>query len=314
MKYSFLDIAPEVADALQNKRPVVALESTIIAHGMPFPENVETALRCEALVREHGAVPATIAIVDGKFKVGLSREEIEMLGREGVKVPKTSRRDIAFILARKGNGATTVASTMIAARLAGIPVFATGGIGGVHRGAAETMDISADLQELARTNVAVVCAGAKAVLNLELTLEYLETHGVPVVGFQTDEFPAFYTRRSGLPVDYQLDTPEELAYALRVKWDTGIQGGVVIANPIPKAYAMNRESVEQAIEQAIHDADAQGIKGKAVTPFLLARIEQITAGVSLQANKALVLNNAELAARVAAAMRRWIEDMAIAFK
>jgi pseudouridylate synthase len=301
MKYSFLDIAPEVADALQNKRPVVALESTIIAHGMPFPENVETALRCEALVREHGAVPATIAIVDGKFKVGLSREEIEMLGREGVKVPKTSRRDIAFILARKGNGATTVASTMIAARLAGIPVFATGGIGGVHRGAAETMDISADLQELARTNVAVVCAGAKAVLNLELTLEYLETHGVPVVGFQTDEFPAFYTRRSGLPVDYQLDTPEELAYALRVKWDTGIQGGVVIANPIPKAYAMNRESVEQAIEQAIHDADAQGIKGKAVTPFLLARIEQITAGVSLQANKALVLNNAELAARVAAA-------------
>lgn len=301
MKYSFLDIAPEVADALQNRRPVVALESTIIAHGMSFPDNVETALRCEAIAREHGVVPATIAIVNGKFKVGLRQEEIEMLGREGLKVPKTSRRDIAFILARKGNGATTVASTMIAARLAGIPVFATGGIGGVHRGAAETMDISADLQELARTNVAVVCAGAKAVLNLELTLEYLETHGVPVVGFQTDEFPAFYTRRSGLSVDYQLDTPEELAYALRVKWDTGIQGGVVIANPIPKAHAMNRESVEQAIEQAIHDADAQAVKGKALTPFLLARIEQITAGVSLQANKALVLNNAELAARVAAA-------------
>ncbi len=301
MKYSFLEIAPEVAEALQNKRPVVALESTIIAHGMHFPDNMETAMRCEAVVREHGAVPATIAIIGGKFKVGLSTQDIEMLSREGEKIRKTSRRDIAFILASKGHGATTVASTMIAARLAGIPIFATGGIGGVHRGAAETMDISADLQELARTNVAVVCAGAKAVLNLELTLEYLETHGVPVVGFQTEEFPAFYTRRSGLSVDYRLDTPEELAYALRVKWDTGVQGGVVIANPIPKAYAMNRESVEQAIEQAIHDADAQAIKGKSLTPFLLARIEQITSGVSLQANKALVLNNAELAARVASA-------------
>lgn len=301
MKYSFLEIAPDVADALQSDSPVVALESTIIAHGMPFPENVETALRCEAIVRENGALPATIAIINGKFKVGLSSGEIEMLGREGQKVPKTSRRDIAFILARKGNGATTVASTMIAARLAGIPIFATGGIGGVHRGASETMDISADLQELARTNVGVVCAGAKAVLNLELTLEYLETYGVPVVGFQTDEFPAFYARRSGLPVDYRLDTPEELAYALRIKWDTGINGGVVIANPIPKSHAMNRESVEQAIEQAIHDADAQGIKGKALTPFLLARVEQLTAGVSLRANQALVLNNAELAARVATA-------------
>lgn len=301
MKYSFLEITPEVNDALQMKRPVVALESTIIAHGMRYPDNVETALRCEAIVREQGAVPATIAIIDGKFKIGLSNRDIEMLGSEGEKIPKTSRRDIAFILARKGSGATTVASTMIGARLAGIPIFATGGIGGVHRGAAETMDISADLQELARTNVAVVCAGAKAVLNLELTLEYLETHGVPVVGFQTDEFPAFYTRRSGLPVDYQLDTPEDLAFALRVKWDTGIQGGVIIANPIPKAHAMNRESVEQAIEQAIHDADAQGIKGKALTPFLLSRVEQITSGVSLQANKALVLHNTELAAKVAVA-------------
>ncbi len=301
MKYSFLEISGDVAEALQNKRPVVALESTIIAHGMPFPENVETALRCEAIVRENGALPATIAIINGKFKVGLSSGEIEMLGREGQKVPKTSRRDIAFILARRGNGATTVASTMIAARLAGIPIFATGGIGGVHRGAPETMDISADLQELARTNVGVVCAGAKAVLNIELTLEYLETHGVPVVGFQTDEFPAFYSRRSGLPVDYRLDTPEELAYALRIKWDTGIQGGVVIANPIPKSHAMNRESVEQAIEQAIHDADAQGIKGKALTPFLLARVEQLTAGVSLRANQALVTSNVELAARIAAA-------------
>lgn len=301
MKYSFLEISDDVAEALQNKRPVVALESTIIAHGMPFPENVETALRCEAIVRENGALPATIAIINGKFKVGLSSGEIEMLGREGQKVPKTSRRDIAFILARRGNGATTVASTMIAARLAGIPIFATGGIGGVHRGAPETMDISADLQELARTNVGVVCAGAKAVLNIELTLEYLETHGVPVVGFQTDEFPAFYSRRSGLPVDYRLDTPEELAYALRIKWDTGIQGGVVIANPIPKSHAMNRESVEQAIEQAIHDADAQGIKGKALTPFLLARVEQLTAGVSLRANQALVTSNVELAARIAAA-------------
>ncbi len=301
MKYSFLEIAPEVNDALQQKRPVVALESTIIAHGMSYPDNVETALRCEAVVREHGAVPATIAIIGGKFKIGLSNAEIEMLGSEGDKIPKTSRRDIAFILARSGSGATTVASTMIGARLAGIPVFATGGIGGVHRGAAETMDISADLQELARTNVAVICAGAKAVLNLELTLEYLETHGVPVVGYQTDEFPAFYTRRSSLPVDYRLDTPEDLAYALRVKWDTGIHGGVVIANPIPKSHAMNRESVEQAIEQAIHDADAQEIKGKSLTPFLLARIEQITSGVSLQANKALVLNNAELAAKLASA-------------
>jgi pseudouridylate synthase len=223
------------------------------------------------------------------------------LARDGQKISKTSRRDIAFILARGGCGATTVASTMIAARLAGIPIFATGGIGGVHRGAAETMDISADLQELSRTNVAVVCAGAKAVLNLELTLEYLETYGVPVVGFQTEEFPAFYTRRSGLPVDYRLDTPEELAFALRVKWDTGVQGGVVIANPIPKSHAMNRESVEQAIEQAIHDADAQEIRGKSLTPFLLTRIEQLTSGVSLQANKALVQNNAALAAKVAAA-------------
>lgn len=301
MKYSFLEIAPDVADALHGRRPVVALESTIIAHGMSYPDNVENALRCEAIVRENGALPATIAIIDGKFKVGLSTEEIERLGREGQRISKTSRRDIAFIMARRACGATTVASTMIAARLAGIPIFATGGIGGVHRGAAETMDISADLQELARTNVAVVCAGAKAVLNLELTLEYLETYGVPVVGFQTEEFPAFYTRRSGLPVDYRMDTPEELAYALRVKWDTGIQGGVVIANPIPKSHAMNRESVEQAIEQAIHDADAQEIKGKALTPFLLTRIEQLTSGVSLQANKALVQNNAALAAKVATA-------------
>jgi pseudouridine-5'-phosphate glycosidase len=301
MKYSFLEITPEVDDALRTKKPVVALESTIIAHGMPYPDNVETAMRCEAIVRAQGAIPATIAIIGGKFKIGLSNQDIELLGSEGDKIPKTSRRDIPFILARNGSGATTVASTMIGARLAGIPIFATGGIGGVHRGAAETMDISADLQELSRTNVAVVCAGAKAVLNLELTLEYLETYGVPVVGFQTDEFPAFYTRRSGLPVDYQLDTPEELAYALRVKWDTGIHGGVVIANPIPKAHAMNRESVQQAIEQAIHDSDAQGIKGKALTPFLLARVEQITSGVSLQANKALMLHNAELAAKIAVA-------------
>jgi pseudouridine-5'-phosphate glycosidase len=301
MNYSYLEISPEVAVALDQKRPVVAMESTIIAHGMPYPENVETALRCEMIAREQGAIPATIAIIGGKFKVGLSLGEIEMLGQEGQKIPKTSRRDIAFILASKGNGATTVASTMIAARLAGIPVFSTGGIGGVHRGAAETMDISADLQELARTNVAVVCAGAKAVLNLELTLEYLETHGVPVVGYQTEEFPAFFTRRSGLFLDYHLDTPEELALALRVKWDTGIQGGVVIANPIPRQFAMDQDSVEQAIEQAIHDADAQGIKGKAVTPFLLSRIEQLTGGVSLQANRALAYNNVELAAKIAVA-------------
>lgn len=301
MTYSYLEISPEVAEALDQKRPVVAMESTIIAHGMPYPDNVETAIRCETIAREQGAVPATIAIIGGKFKVGLTPGEIEMLGQEGQKIPKTSRRDIAFILASKGHGATTVASTMIAARLAGIPIFSTGGIGGVHRGAAETMDISADLQELARTNVAVVCAGAKAVLNLELTLEYLETHGVPVVGFQTEEFPAFYTRRSGLFLDYHLDTPEALALALRVKWDTGIQGGVVIANPIPKPFAMDKDSVEQAIEQAIHDADAQGIKGKSVTPFLLSRIEQLTGGVSLQANRALAYNNVELAAKIAVA-------------
>jgi pseudouridylate synthase len=301
MSYSYLEISPEVAEALDQKRPVVAMESTIIAHGMPYPENVETAIRCESIAREQGAVPATIAIIGGKFKVGLTPGEIEMLGQEGQKIPKTSRRDIAFILASKDHGATTVASTMIAARLAGIPIFSTGGIGGVHRGAAETMDISADLQELARTNVAVVCAGAKAVLNLELTLEYLETHGVPVVGFQTEEFPAFYTRRSGLFLDYHLDTPEALALALRVKWDTGIQGGVVIANPIPKPFAMDKDSVEQAIEQAIHDADAQGIKGKSVTPFLLSRIEQLTGGVSLQANRALAYNNVELAAKIAVA-------------
>ncbi len=296
----YLDIAPEVMDALKEGQPVVALESTIISHGMPYPQNAETALRVEQQVRAGGAVPATAAILGGRLKAGLSPKEIDYLGEMGPKIAKASRRDIPVLLARGQDGATTVASTMIIARLAGISVFATGGIGGVHRGAAQTMDISADLQELARTNVAVVCAGAKSILDLELTLEYLETHGVPVLGYQTDEFPAFYSRHSGLPVDFQVEETGEIARMMKAKWSLGLDGGLIVANPIPEAFAIRSESINITISRAIAEAEAKGVKGKNLTPFLLAKIEALTEGKSLESNIQLVLNNAGLAARLAA--------------
>jgi pseudouridine-5'-phosphate glycosidase len=294
----YLEIKQEVKEALKEGKPVVALESTIISHGMPYPQNVETALKVEDIVRENGAIPATIAILNGKLKVGLTEEEIEYLGKSK-NVIKTSRRDIPFIVAKGLDGATTVASTMIIAALAGIKVFATGGIGGVHRGAQQTFDISADLQELAHTNVAVVCAGAKSILDLGLTLEYLETHGIPVVGFGTDELPAFYTRRSGFKVDYRLDTAEELAAAIKAKWDLGLNGGLVVANPIPEQYEMDYDAINEAIENALKEADEKEIKGKESTPFLLAKVKEITGGKSLQANIQLVFNNAKVGAQLA---------------
>ena len=294
-----LDIHPAVQKALDNQQAVVALESTIISHGMPYPQNAETALQVEHLIREEGAVPATIAIINGRLKAGLSEAEIHHLGREGANVAKTSRRDIPFIVSKKMDGATTVASTMIIAAMAGIRIFATGGIGGVHRGATETMDVSADLQELSATNVAVVSAGAKAILDLGLTLEYLETHGVPVIGFGTDEFPAFYSRKSGFGVDYRVDATKELAQALKTKWDLGLTGGAVIANPIPKDFEMELSAIQPTVLAAIKEAEQKGIKGKAITPFLLSRIEQLSEGESLKANIQLVFNNARLAAQIA---------------
>lgn len=301
MLEKYLEVSPEVADAIKSGKGVVALESTIISHGMPYPKNVETALEVERIVREHGAVPATIAILGGKLKVGLSKDEIEYLGK-AENVIKTSRRDIPFIVAKGLDGATTVASTMILAALAGVKIFATGGIGGVHRGAQESFDISADLQELAHTNVAVICAGAKSILDIGLTLEYLETNGVPVVGYQTDELPAFYTRKSGFGVDYRVDSPEELASALKAKWDLKLNGGMVIANPIPEAYEMDFDTINGAINLAVEEAEAKGIKGKESTPFLLARVKEITGGDSLESNIQLVYNNARVAAQLAVAL------------
>ncbi len=294
-----LDIAPEVAEALRASQPVVALESTIISHGMPYPKNVETAAAVEQTVREVGAVPATIAISGGRLKVGLSKDEIERLGELGSKVIKCSRRDLPFVLARKEDGATTVAATMIIAGMAGIRVFATGGIGGVHRGVEETMDISADLEELARTNVAVVCAGIKSVLDIGRTLEYLETVGVPVVGYQTDTLPAFYSRSSGFPVDYRVDNAADAAAAMRIKWALGLQGGLVIAVPIPQAHALDGDEIDAVIDEAIAEMQRQGITGKDTTPFLLARIAKRTGGRSLDANIQLVINNARVAAKIA---------------
>ncbi len=296
---TYLAVAPEVQHALANGMPVVALESTIISHGMPYPDNVATALRVEAEVRAHGAVPATIAIIDGLLTAGLSPNQIETLGKSGRKVVKVSRRDIPFLVAGGQTGATTVAATMIIAAMAGIRVFATGGIGGVHRGAEQSFDISADLQELAQTSVAVVCAGAKSILDLRLTLEYLETHGVPVVGYQTDSLPAFFTRTSRIAVNYRVDSPVEMARVLHTKWALGLQGGVVIANPIPERYAMSEAVIDQAINLALAEAGQQGIVGKETTPFLLARVNEITGGNSLAANIELVLNNARLAVAVA---------------
>jgi pseudouridine-5'-phosphate glycosidase len=299
MKNQHLLLAPEVSAALDDRRPVVALESTIIAHGMPFPKNVETALRVEKTVREAGAIPATCAIIGGKLKAGLSAAEIELLGKEGFKVPKASRRDLPYLVSQGKNGATTVASTMIIAHLAGIRIFATGGIGGVHRGAATTMDISADLQELAQTPVAVVSAGAKSILDLGLTLEYLETFGVPVIGYRTEEFPAFYTRRSGFGVDYRLDSAEEIAKLLKVKWEMGLRGGAVVANPVSEKHQLELDVMQRAISEALVEAEQQGVRGKAITPFLLAKIENLTGGKSLEANIELVLNNARLAGEIA---------------
>jgi pseudouridine-5'-phosphate glycosidase len=303
MLENYLDVNPEIKSAISDGRPVVALESTIISHGMPYPKNVETALAVEQIVRDNGAVPATIAILDGRIKIGLTPDEIEVLGKSHDAV-KASRRDIPFILAKGLTGATTVAATMILADLAGIRIFATGGIGGVHRGAQETFDISADLQELGKTNVAVICAGAKSILDIGLTLEYLETQGVPVVGYGTDELPAFYTSKSGYPVDYRLDTTEELAKALRTKWDLGLNGGVVIANPIPAEYEMDPVVINAAISAAVKEAEEKGIKGKESTPFLLAKVKELTDGASLDSNIQLVYNNAKIGAQIAVALSK----------
>ncbi len=299
--HNYIEIHPEVQYAIDHHQAVVALESTIISHGMPYPKNLETALSVEETVRKEGAVPATIALINGKFKIGLTTEEIKFLAQEGTKVIKASRRDLPVILSQKKTGATTVAATMIGARLAGIPVFATGGIGGVHRNAQQTFDISADLFELSRTNVAVVCAGIKSILDIGLTLEVLETYGVPVWGYQTNELPAFYTRESGFSVDYRMNTPEEIAAALKAKWETIIEGGVVIANPVPEKFSLNKEIMSRAIEKALIEHDKKGIKGKESTPFLLAKIKELTQGESLVSNIELVLNNARLAAQIARA-------------
>ncbi len=298
----YLEVSPEVSAALAAGKPVVALESTIISHGMPYPQNVETALAVEDIIRQNGATPATIAIIGGKLKAGCSKEEIEYLGKKGQEVTKASRRDLAVLCARGEDGATTVTTTMIIAHMAGIRVFATGGIGGVHRGGETTMDISADLEELAHTPVMVVCAGAKSILDLGLTLEYLETHGVPVIGYGTDELPAFYTRKSGFSVDYRVDSPAELASVFQTSLELGMTGGMLVTNPIPEEFSMDHTVINKAIDDAIAAAGAQGIHGKATTPFLLAKVKDLTGGDSLESNIRLVFNNAQLAARTACEM------------
>lgn len=303
----YLDIAPEVKEALDAGKPVVALESTIISHGMPYPQNVETALKVEQIIRENGATPATIAVIGGRLRAGLSKDEIDYLGKKGHEVTKVSRRDLAVVCARGMDGATTVTTTMIIAHMAGIEVFATGGIGGVHRGAEKTMDISADLEELANTPVMVICAGAKSILDLGLTLEYLETHGVPVLGYQTSELPAFYTRHSGFGVDYEVDSPEDLAKIFHAKREMGLRGGVLVGNPIPEQYSMDKAVIDKAIDGAIAEANEKGIHGKETTPFLLAKVAEITGGDSLESNIELVFNNVRLGAKTAVALRD-IED------
>lgn len=299
---TLIDFSPEVAAARAEGRPLVALESTIISHGMPYPQNVQTAREVEAIVREHGAVPATIAVLDGKIRVGLNDAQLELLG-QSPDAMKLSRRDLPYALATGRIGATTVAATMICARLAGIEVFVTGGIGGVHRGAETSFDISADLQELARTPVAVVCAGAKSILDLALTLEYLETHGVPVLSVGQENFAAFYTRDSGLKADFRIDAPAEQAKFLRAKWALGLGGGAVISNPVPEAHAMPKALIDGFIAQALAEAGAQGISGKAVTPYLLARIKDLSGGASLVTNIALVKHNAQVGAALAKALK-----------
>ena len=294
-----IKVAEEVKKALAEGKAVVALESTIISHGMPYPQNVETALRVEEEVRKNGAVPATIAIIDGVPTVGCNRDEIEKLGKAGLTVTKVSRRDIPIVIAKGLNGATTVASTMILAEKAGVKIFATGGIGGVHRGAEKTMDISADLDELSKTNVTVVCAGAKSILDLNLTMEYLETKGVAVIGYGTDELPAFFTRESGIKVGYRMDTPIEIAKSMKAKEDMGLEGGMLVTNPIPEEYSMDAEVIGEAIDKAVKEAEEKGVKGKDITPFLLDKIQKITGGDSLASNIQLVLNNARLASQIA---------------
>lgn len=300
-QHSHLDISPEVAATLAAGQAVVALESTIITHGMPYPQNLEMARGVEAIVRAEGAVPATIALMGGRIRVGLDDKDLALLAQTGAKAAKASRRDVAALLVRRETAGTTVATTMQAAHLAGIRLFATGGIGGVHRGAELSFDVSADLEELARTPVAVVCAGAKAILDIPKTLEVLETRGVPVIGFRTEDFPAFWTRSSGLKADQRLDDPADVAALLAVQWELGM-GGVLIGNPIPEASAMDKAYIDKMIEQALADADAAGVAGKATTPFLLKRMFELTAGKSLVANIALVENNARIAARIAVAL------------
>lgn len=299
MKNPYLRLSPEVEQAIKDNRPVVALESTIISHGMPYPQNVETALRVEQTIRDNGAIPATIAIIGGKPTAGCTPEQIEYLGRKGQAVTKASRRDMPVLVAQGRDGATTVTTTMMIAHMAGIRVFATGGIGGVHRGAETTMDISADLEELAITPVMVVCAGCKSILDIGLTLEYLETKGVPVIGYGTDELPAFYTRQSGFRVDYRLDTPADIAAAFRAQREMGLSGGMLVTNPIPAEYQMDKAVIDRAIETAITECNRLGIKGKETTPFLLAKVKELTGGDSLASNIQLVLNNARLAAQIA---------------
>lgn len=294
----YLSLSEEVRAAKESGKPIVALESTIISHGMPYPQNVKTAREVEQIIREHGAVPATIAILDGKIKIGLSDEELEMFGKS-TNVAKASRRDLAYLIATKKLGATTVAATMICAAAAGIKIFVTGGIGGVHRGAETTMDISADLEELGQTDVAVICAGAKSILDLGLTMEYLETKGVPVIGYQTDVLPAFYTRHSDFSVNFRADDVAEIASTLKVKWDLNLKGGAVIMNPIPEESAMNEKAINEVIESALKEAGERHISGKDVTPFLLAKVKELTGGKSLEANIALVKNNALLGAKLA---------------
>lgn len=298
MLEKYMEISEEVKKALKEGKPVVALESTIISHGMPYPKNVKTALEVEKILKDKGVVPATTAVLNGVIKVGLTQDEIEYLGK-AKDVYKASRRDLPFIVAKGLNGATTVATSMIIANMAGIKILVTGGIGGVHRGAETTFDISADLQELSHTNVAVVCAGAKSILDIGLTLEYLETFGVPVVGFKTDEFPAFFTRKSGYGVDYRVEGEEELANAIKTKWDLGLNGGLVVGNPIPEEYEMDYEVINTAISKALKEAEEKGIGGKEVTPFLLDKVKEETGGDSLESNIKLVYNNAKVGANLA---------------
>ncbi len=295
-----MDISTEVQQALKTGLPIVALESTIISHGMPFPQNLKTALTVEKIIREESAVPATIAILNGRIKIGLSQHELEQFAKQTSQI-KVSRRDLPLVISQKQSGGTTVAATMICAKLAGIAVFVTGGIGGVHRESENTMDISADLMELAQTNVAVVCAGIKSILDIPRTLEYLETQGVPVIGYKTEEFPAFYTPSSGSLVQSRLDTPEEIAHCMKIKWKLGLDGGIVIGNPVQEQDAMDASIIQQAISEALRDAAQKQIEGKNVTPFLLERINQITMGESLKSNISLVCNNAHLGAKIAVA-------------